>query len=765
MKGKYDQETFDESKKNSESYLTGREINATRNDENFVFSHEVTNRITYSNENNTTETGKEINDNHSEAEDLHKHIDNKNIEKITKATANTSSALSTTAAVATTAVVAVVGGGLALGQIVDKLVCRFNRLVAVENSIEYSLALAKNEIRIDSGEDNGECSVVVILTCESIEDFEERKEISNMGVIEGAFSDLEYNTEYTIDVIQTAILSMADAHLLEEPLKIRTAPGANPEPEPEPVNAINVTRSLDPLGNYDLYAQIEYYDSLEQYAGNEFYIGLYQPRPDGGQGGDFPGGMEFLTYQTVQSPYDQEFKLNYEFYQRLEEMESVAESTGEAQDVRLAFYTNVEEEVMPEEGSEPYTVEVPKILVERTLSISDIPVYQQEYSDGAYVENVYISPDGIYETNIFVQLSVTEGRSNFKTYFFDMGEVPDDNPIINPNPMPITRDPYYEGATQIGHIYRTINETATLDLDDEQFTYILYGHLYRVTVTCDSTRPEDVEAWHAEGNGSGTEEEAYGVTVLETDLEYEDIRIRQVRTDEPVLGYMSTHFYRSYHDRVGAYIEFSLDDPHNVLSDWKAILINANDETIRYESAMVLAPIYGAYEITKHFYLADIPDDTLREMMNVEEDYTIEVYARSTWSGHEGWDQDDEGRTKLDSFGSNRPYESEYYPLCPEITFSRTPTSGGGNYQVTIHTDDTYRYQNLTVTIDGVETGDTTHIEIPISEFDTAYDVSEMTTLITENYNYKVTITGLDMYHDSENIIELYTETINFGSI
>ncbi len=763
MKGKYDKETFDESKKNSESYLTGREINATKNDENFVFSHEVTNRITYSNEDNTTETGKEINDNHSEAEDLHKHIDNKNVEKITKATTNTSSALSTTAAVATTAVVAVVGGGLALGQIVDKLVCRFNRLVAVENSIEYSLALAKNEIRIDSGEDNGECSVVVILTCESIEDFEERKEISNMGVIEGSFNDLKYDTEYTIDVIQTAILSMADAHLLEEPLKIRTAPGANPEPEP--VNAINVTRSLDPLGNYDLYAQIEYYDSLEQYAGNEFYIGLYQPRPDGAQGSDFPGGMEFLTYQTVQSPYDQEFKLNPEFYQRLEEMESVAESTGEAQDVRLAFYTNVEEQVTPEEGSEPYTVEVPKILVERTLSISDIPVYQQEYSDGAYVENVYISPDGIYQTNIFVQLSVTEGRSNFKTYFFDMGEVPDNDPIINPNPAPITRDPHYDGATQIGHIYRTINETATLDLDDEQFTYIVYGHLYRVTVTCDSTRPEDVEKWHAEGNGSGTEEEAYDVTVLETDLKYEDIRIREVRTDEPVLGYMSTHFYRSYHDRVGAYIEFTLDDPHNVLSDWKAVMINSNDETIRYESAMVLDAIYGSYDITKYFNLADIPDDTLREMMNVQEDYTIEVYARSTWSGHDDNEKDDEGRAKVKTFEGNKPYQPEYYPICSQISFARTPTGGEGNYQVAVHTDNTYRYQELTVVIDGIDSGDTTHLEIEIPEFDTQYSIPGMDTILREDHYYQVTIKGKDTYHDSSVISDLFTETINFYTV
>ena len=84
MKGKYNKEIFNENDKNLESFLNAHDVNSTRNDENFVFSHEENNTIKYSNEENAKEIGKEINDNHSNIKGEETKVEQKDIEKITQ---------------------------------------------------------------------------------------------------------------------------------------------------------------------------------------------------------------------------------------------------------------------------------------------------------------------------------------------------------------------------------------------------------------------------------------------------------------------------------------------------------------------------------------------------------------------------------------------------------------------------------------------------------------------------------------------------------
>ena len=183
------------------------------------------------------------------------------------AAASASSTVAAVAATTTTAVVLVVGGGIAIyGQTVDKPnICEFNQITVVENRIDFTLSLGNDQLKIDNGEENTECDIKIELRCPSMEDFEKDIQVSSFGKVEGQFSDLEYDTEYLLNVSQHVMLSSDSEYLLNEPISVRTEKKAEPEPTPVEKHYFTIYKELDPMGSATYSVDISYDKSIPEY--------------------------------------------------------------------------------------------------------------------------------------------------------------------------------------------------------------------------------------------------------------------------------------------------------------------------------------------------------------------------------------------------------------------------------------------------------------------------------------------------------------------
>ena len=158
------------SSKAKENFNFTNEENNPRLNENFVYKHEE-NKIGGASNN----TGHEYNDVSHLGKGKKSSLDQNELSKVTT---TTSSTVATVGTVATTAIIVVVGGGMVvMGQSFDKpAICQFDELYAERNTINFALSLGNDQEKIDSGEENTECDIVVELTCESYSDFKEVKE-------------------------------------------------------------------------------------------------------------------------------------------------------------------------------------------------------------------------------------------------------------------------------------------------------------------------------------------------------------------------------------------------------------------------------------------------------------------------------------------------------------------------------------------------------------------------------------------------------------
>lgn len=211
--------------------------------ENYVFGDE-NNANQVSKILNTQQSGVEENDNYNSSfkkgtkkeeyfEETAKNAKlNNDAASISSSAASTSTAavasssasvVATVATVATTAVVLVVGVGVVSSEYIDRpRVCFFNQVVSVENTIAFELALGNDEEKIISGEENDECSVTVELTRPDDNSYYAEYKINNYGISNGVFNDLEYGTEYSLNVAQNKVLGAEKDYLLEEPYLITT---------------------------------------------------------------------------------------------------------------------------------------------------------------------------------------------------------------------------------------------------------------------------------------------------------------------------------------------------------------------------------------------------------------------------------------------------------------------------------------------------------------------------------------------------------------
>ena len=271
-------ETFSFSEKENEKQILNKD---------FVFKFEDNTKQLGTDSNNASTGEEENSDNHVEEhiEKKRSEQEHKEEEKIreqvsetstssatatstTTAATSTTATISTIAATTTAAVVLVVGGGLALGQTVDKPnICEFNQVVAVENNINFTLSLGNDQLKIDNGEENTECDILVEISCPSISDFHDEISVKQFGKVEGEFNNLEYDTEYLLNVSQHVMLGADSDYLLDTPYSITTPKKAQPI-----VDGLSITKGYNPLGDSVYFAQFTYTKEIPEYEYS--YIGL-----------------------------------------------------------------------------------------------------------------------------------------------------------------------------------------------------------------------------------------------------------------------------------------------------------------------------------------------------------------------------------------------------------------------------------------------------------------------------------------------------------
>lgn len=252
-------DNFSETNKSSqvsESFVFKQEENNKLLSETFVFNFEEN-----KSGNDANVTGREFNhDANISGNEKHESLDTKQLETATSTASTTSvtAAVETVATVATTAVIVVVGGGMVImGQTYEPpSICEFTELYADLNVINFKLNLGNNAEKIVSGEETDECDISIELTCESYSDFKEVKEVKNFGVIEHQFVDLQFETEYTINVIQNSFLDL-DSQNIIEPIKITTGSAL-----PVETNEITIEKGTDSFGNIVFYATVSYVDAM-----------------------------------------------------------------------------------------------------------------------------------------------------------------------------------------------------------------------------------------------------------------------------------------------------------------------------------------------------------------------------------------------------------------------------------------------------------------------------------------------------------------------
>ncbi len=245
-------ENFTDTNKVGESFNFTKEGSNSVWNESFVYRHEG-NKISASND--VGYTGKEENTNVSkktrdqkkiadESDEIRKSASESSSSSSTasSSTASTSSttaasttstnaaattatsAVSTAATVATTAVVAVAGVGIAAyaQNMEPPAIVQFEEVWANKDTISFSLIVGNDVEKIMSGEENDECAIVVELGCESYKELGTQQfEVNNYGMVEGSFENLMPDTEYTLNVIQLALLGLDEQQLIE-PYYIKT---------------------------------------------------------------------------------------------------------------------------------------------------------------------------------------------------------------------------------------------------------------------------------------------------------------------------------------------------------------------------------------------------------------------------------------------------------------------------------------------------------------------------------------------------------------
>ena len=620
-----------------------------------------------------------------------------------------SGTIATVAATVTTAVVLVVGGGLAIGQTIERPnICNLNDVVVVENKISFSLGVGRNQEEIDN-DSGSECDVRVQLTCPGDINFLREVKTDHFGKLSGEFNELEYDTEYLLDVSQYVFLSAGAESLLEKPISVKTASKeVPPEPEPEPINSVNLYKDVDPIGGEYYYADLSIKNAVETY--QSYYIGVIEtsslrnaPGDTGTSGG---GGGD--------DPYDPDVGPGFiEYPYRTETIE------GKLPDERLALETSGVQLT-----ASSYTAALVGINAEK----EETTLFSTEISPSQFVANNIRSDKTIYFKNVY---DYTKYESKYFAYFaFD----DKDAYVYNiQGTFTDVENPEEVLQCRIGLSAANKEEEVSLEALSS------YG-IYRVF---------DVTMEYVYNDPTTGEEIAESCV---TRVDFRNIPCFEINSKEPTFNSakFSIGVSATWSTQV-LFVKLDYDDPDEVWSNLESFrfdFTNIEDEQDYFYSSFAEYP-YKQFGET-YYYLPDVPTSSIMDFqektyrVNISYDYssitdTFEVVIEDTFTldgtAELFYRSDDISTPQDDDPLTVKLHEFTAYSYC-EVLFENVNDS-----------DDTF---SLTV-----EPGKTTIFDDQVRS---AHRNAESGLMKT----YYVTTKG---YFDGQDPVELFFETIDFNNV
>lgn len=215
-----------------------------------------------------------------------------------------SSGLGVAAATLTSVVVVVAGGMIIYNQTIQPpKICEFAEVYAVENKIGFKLNVGDTDKEATSENPGEACDIIVELRYETYSD---TVEIKNYGVVSHEFTDLKYDTEYTLSVVQKNLLDLNQSILLTRTIKTESSP-ETPVVPPEPVNSFNIEIQSTPVGELKFYSTITTIDSVDEY--KSFYVRIINGERDPAE-----EGLDWEGSADITMPITERQELKFEYF-------------------------------------------------------------------------------------------------------------------------------------------------------------------------------------------------------------------------------------------------------------------------------------------------------------------------------------------------------------------------------------------------------------------------------------------------------------------
>ena len=453
----------------AEEYYSYTPKDASLADEHFIFQHDQNNEIFARNY-----TGEEVN---KKFQKLKEHREESfSVEKVQEVTTTTgatnaavaSSTVSTAVAATTTAVIAVVGGGMVVQSVTyEAPKVSIAEVVGVtQDSISFKLGLVNSK-----DEENGYCDCVIDLKCLSYNEKQE-VDVGELGTSNYEFSGLRPGTDYTLEIYSKSFLDLERKKLDSyEPITVTTLSAA-------PTRSIEIKKQYDPFEDTMFFVEFNNVETSPSYV--SYILEAYYPENHQAS----YGGHKY-------NKYDRDSLVDSVW---LEDGPTVGQYVSllnldpeETYDFRLVAYLD------PTSGggdgsSEPETeVDPIVVLAEETINLSLI-----ETSPFEIMDKTFFKRDGLDESmfQIYCGLTNTEGRSDYTLNFYEIiDQVESIQPILE------------VALEDVNIIYNDV----ILDLVELYTTY-------KVTLTCRTTNPTDIEKYiadHPEEVFTSTVEEIY----------------------------------------------------------------------------------------------------------------------------------------------------------------------------------------------------------------------------------------------------------------
>ncbi|MBO4856751.1 MAG: hypothetical protein J5511_05240, partial [Bacilli bacterium] len=639
-------------------------------------------------------------------------LDQKDIEKVTNATAKVGTAVTTTAAVVTTAVVAVVGVDLATHELINEpvpTICQIVEVIPTTNTISFSIKIGDTASESLSEETGKECELIVELTCDYYET--QSIEIHNYGYQSYTFDNLAEDTEYTIDVVQYSLLEfrksvLSDGEKAEEPTSIKTLPGERY------TNSISLDIEVNPLGTDYYYSTIEYKNTLGINLFN-YCVEVFNEDPE--------HNGEMMAWANLNS--DDPFSR-----QRLE----------------WSNFSGID--------SEPYfalvatTDDQNYISTHQGNNTSGRPEDEMEiilFSQRINIENLDRPELPITENRIFAQRIWSEENSvNYYRFYFATPEPEGtyEQLIVS---ITNTRD-----SSTVSSSMHTAGTTKTMNtpLDfDLNFGSSGEYETFNISVRGLSHRQEDVDQWNADNpnpaSGPATTDGGVDVTICSETINFDKIETI-IDQYEPVINNVSFLEVATFENpsRLGIIIDKT--DPGYHLQSY-SILINDYEYNIASD------------EYTDDYYIVEGAEDLIgsSDVMN----YTL--YGMSDYGMSYNRAQKVELYDGEDDFSEMEP---TYIQGCADLRY----INGGDQYYLSFSIyyegSESFNYFVLYICdLDGnviVEGEGDDAVEYQFTQ--NATDSDATTTVPQLQGNYIIRTCGYNYYEQT-----LYTEIVDFGNI